>query len=92
MNAARTAALANPAHARAAASLAATRARPIAKGDVVHVLPGYSMDTRQRTQIDAWTDTTMYVVRVCSNGDYLLDYDADGEGEVYVNEGRLDRI
>lgn len=62
-----------------------------AKGDLVLVLPGYSMDTRARTNIDAWTDTYMVVFQVCQNGDYLLGYDGE-EGEVYVNESRLVKI
>ncbi len=82
----------NAMHAVAAARHAAVLARPIATGDAVHVLPGYSLETRAQTKIDAWTDTTMYVVEVCGNGDCLLDYEKDGEGEVYVNESRLARV
>ena len=50
------------------------------------------MDTRQRTNVDQWTDLTMYVIKVCSNDTCLLDIDADGEGEVYIHQGRLDRL
>lgn len=74
----------------AATKPATKTARPtFAVGDLVFVRPGYDMDTKANTRMDTWADTYMHVVKVCSNGDYLLDYDLNGEGEVYVNEARL---
>jgi hypothetical protein len=59
-----------------------------ALGSRVTVLPGYSSETRARTNIDAWTDRTMFVIKTRKD-DVLLDKHPQGEGEVWIYAGRL---
>ena len=64
----------------------------ITAGELVFVRPGYDMLTGANTRLDAWADTHMVVIKVGSNGDCLLDYDEAGEGEVSINESRLEVV